>query len=86
MTFQPSSSNGARLRLIEINGVLFAVLKRRAQQKSHRPPPGETPGLSSDTALYPHKNKKLLEIPNEQIKRTKTSRLEKPEGVQLHHN
>jgi hypothetical protein len=32
MTFQLSLSNGARWRLIEINDVLFAVLKYRAQQ------------------------------------------------------
>jgi hypothetical protein len=29
MTFQPSSSNGARRQLTEINGVLFAALKHR---------------------------------------------------------
>jgi hypothetical protein len=33
MTFQPSLSNGARLRLIEINGVLFSVLKCRMRKK-----------------------------------------------------
>jgi hypothetical protein len=33
MTFQPSLSNGARFPLIEIIGVLFAVLKRRVLQK-----------------------------------------------------
>jgi hypothetical protein len=37
MTFQLRSSNGARLRLIKINGVLFAVLKCRVQQKRPRP-------------------------------------------------
>jgi hypothetical protein len=33
MTFQMSFSNGARLRLIETNSVLFEVPKFRAQQK-----------------------------------------------------
>jgi hypothetical protein len=33
MTFKVSSSNGARWRLIEINGVLFAVPNCRVQQK-----------------------------------------------------
>jgi hypothetical protein len=59
MTFQLNFSNGATLRLIEINGVLFAVLKSRAQQKRHRPPHDKTSGLSSDTALYPNKYKNL---------------------------
>jgi hypothetical protein len=52
-------SNDARLRLIEINGVLFAALKCRAQQKRHRPPHDKTSGLSFDTALYPHEYKNL---------------------------
>jgi hypothetical protein len=59
MTFQLSLSNGARWRLIEINGVLFAVLKCRVLQKRHRPPHDKTSGLSSDTALYPHEYKNL---------------------------
>jgi hypothetical protein len=59
MTFQPNSSNGARWRLIETNGVLFAVLKRRVLQKRHRPPPEKTPGLNFDMAMYPHEYKHL---------------------------
>jgi hypothetical protein len=59
MTFQPSSSDGARWRLIETNGVLFALLKRRVIQKRHRPPPDKTSGLSFDTAMYPHEYKNL---------------------------
>jgi hypothetical protein len=57
MTFQPSSTNGARWQLIETNGVLFAVLKRRVLQKGHLPHPDKTSGLSFDTALYPHEYK-----------------------------
>jgi hypothetical protein len=34
MTFQPSFSNGARWRLIEVNGVLFAVQKCREQKET----------------------------------------------------
>jgi hypothetical protein len=63
MTFQPSASNGARWRLIETNGVLFAVLKRRVLQKRHQPPPEKISGLSFDTAMYPHKYKNLHENP-----------------------
>jgi hypothetical protein len=59
MTFQLSLSNGARWRLIERNGVLFAVLKFPVRQKRHRPPHDMTSGLSFDTALYPHDYKKL---------------------------
>jgi hypothetical protein len=44
MTFQPSSSNGARCLPIETNGVLFAVLKRQVLQKRHRPYPDKTTG------------------------------------------
>jgi hypothetical protein len=54
-----SSSNGARWRLIETYSVLFAVLKRRVQQKRHRPPPDKTSGLDFDTAMYPHEYKNL---------------------------
>jgi hypothetical protein len=50
--------NGARLRLIGINGVLLTVLKFRAHQNRHRHPPDKKSGLSSDTALYSHKYKK----------------------------
>jgi hypothetical protein len=46
-------------RLIEINGVLLAVLKYRLLQKRHRPPHDKTPGLSFDTAMYPHQYKNL---------------------------
>jgi hypothetical protein len=66
MTFQPSLSNGARWRLIEINGVLFAVLKCRVQQKRHQTPHDKTSGLSFDTAMYPHEYKTYTEIPDEQ--------------------
>jgi hypothetical protein len=59
MTFQLSLPNGARLRLIEINGVLLAVLKSRAQQQRHRPSPDKSSGLSFDKALYTQKYKKL---------------------------
>jgi hypothetical protein len=34
--------------------------KIRAQRKRHRPPHDKTFGLSSDMALYPHKNKSFL--------------------------
>jgi hypothetical protein len=57
MTFQPSSSNDARWRLIETNGVLFAVIKRLVLWKRHRPPPETTSGLSFDTTMYPHEYK-----------------------------
>jgi hypothetical protein len=56
---QPSSPNGSRLRLIETNRMLFAVLKRRVLQKRHRLNPDKTSELSSDTALYPHEYKNL---------------------------
>jgi hypothetical protein len=92
MTFQPSSSAGATLRLIEINGVLFAVLTCRVQQKKHRPPHDKTSGLSFDKALYLMSTKTYTEIPDEQTNRTKrekinltkktcsqTSRLKNPE-------
>jgi hypothetical protein len=58
-TFQLSLSNGARWRLIELNGVIFAVLKYRVLQKRHRPPRDKTSGLSFDTALYPYEYKNL---------------------------
>jgi hypothetical protein len=61
MTFQPSSPNGARWWLIETNGVLFAVLKRRVLQMRHRPPPDMTSGHNFDTAMYLHKYKKLTQ-------------------------
>jgi hypothetical protein len=38
-TYPLKSSNGARLLLIAISGVLFAVLKGRGQQKRHWSPP-----------------------------------------------
>jgi hypothetical protein len=62
MTFQPSLPNGARWRLIETNGVLFAVLKRRVLQKRHRPPSDKKSGLSFDTAMYPQEYKNLLKL------------------------
>jgi hypothetical protein len=71
MTFQLSLSNGARWRLIEINGVLFAVLKCREQQKRHRPPHDKTSGLSFDTAMYPQEYETYTEIPDEQTKGTR---------------
>jgi hypothetical protein len=52
--------NGAGLQLVEINGILLAVLKCRVQQKRNRPPHEKTPGLSSDTELCPHKYQNLL--------------------------
>jgi hypothetical protein len=57
MTLQPSSSNGARWKLFETNGVLFAVLKLRVLQKRHLPPPDITSGHNFDTAMYPHEYK-----------------------------
>jgi hypothetical protein len=51
LAFQVSSSDGARLRLVAIDGVPFAVLKGRAQQKRHRPPHDKTSELSFDTAM-----------------------------------
>jgi hypothetical protein len=57
MVLQLNLSNGARWPLIEINGALLAVLRLRAQQKRHRPPPDKTPRLCFDTELYPHKYK-----------------------------
>jgi hypothetical protein len=67
-------SNGARLRPIEINGVLFAVLKCQVQQKRHRSHHDKTSGLSSDTALYRYEYKTYTEIPDEQTNRTKRER------------
>jgi hypothetical protein len=49
--------------MIETNGVLFAVLKRRVLQKRHRPLPDKTSGLSFDTAMYPHEYKNLHRKP-----------------------
>jgi hypothetical protein len=66
-----SLPDGARLRLVEINGVLFAVLKCRAQKKRHQPPHDKKPGLSSDTTLYPHKKKTYRKIPVEKRIRIK---------------
>jgi hypothetical protein len=51
--------NGASWQLIETNGVLFAVLKRRALQKRDRPHPDKTSGKNFDTAMYPHAYKNL---------------------------
>jgi hypothetical protein len=76
MTFKPSSSNGARWLLIEINGVLFAVLKCRVQHKRHRPPHDKTSGLSFDAALPPI-TKTYTEIPDEQTKRIFPARVNK---------
>jgi hypothetical protein len=59
ITFQPTSSNGARWRLIEINGVLFAVLKCRVQQKRYRHPHDKTSGHNFETAMYHHEYKNL---------------------------
>jgi hypothetical protein len=95
MTFQSSSPNGARWRLIETNGVLFAVLNRRVLQNRHRPPPDKTSGHNFDTAMYPHEYKNLhgklqMSKQNEQKERkntySQTSRLANPEELQLHHN
>jgi hypothetical protein len=72
LTFQPSSPNGARLRLIEINGVLFAFIKCRMQRKRHRTPSHDkTSGLSFDTTMYPHEYKRELQM-NKQNERKKT--------------
>jgi hypothetical protein len=68
MTFQLSSSNGVRWRLIEINGLLFAVQKRQVLQKIHRPPPDKSSGLSFDTAMYPHEYETLHGKLDEQAK------------------
>jgi hypothetical protein len=94
MTFRLSFSIGAKLRPIEISGVLFAVLKRRVLQKRHRPPPDKSSGLSSVTALCPHEYKKLTrkfqmskgnQPEKEEHTYSQTSRLEKPEEPQLRH-
>jgi hypothetical protein len=52
MTFQLSLAKGARLRLIEIDGVLCAVLKFRAQQKRHQSPSDKTSELSSGMEMH----------------------------------
>jgi hypothetical protein len=83
MIFQLSLPNGARWRLIETNGVLFAVLKRRELQKRHRTPNDKTSGLIFDTALYPHENKILtrkLEVSeqNEEKERKKYIQSDQP--------
>jgi hypothetical protein len=83
MTFQLSSSNGARWRLIETNGVLLAVLKRRLLQKRHIPPPEKTSGLSFDTEMYPHEFKNLypklqMSKQNEQKERKKYIQSDQP--------
>jgi hypothetical protein len=57
MALQLNFWNGARLRLIAVNGVLFVVRKGRARQKKHRFPPDRTSGLSSDTALHPREKR-----------------------------
>jgi hypothetical protein len=94
MTFQLRLSNGARWRLIETNGVLFAVLKRRVLQKRRRPPTSMTSGLRFDTAMYPHEYKNLhgnsrrankTNKKREKKSYSQTSRLENPEELQLHH-
>jgi hypothetical protein len=59
MNFQLRLSIGARWRLIEINGVLFAVLNFRVQQKRHRPPFDKTSELSINTGMYPDEYKNL---------------------------
>jgi hypothetical protein len=78
----------ARFQLIEINGVLFAVLKCQVQQKRHRASHDKTSGLSSDTALYPHEYKNLHGKSGEQTKNaySQTSLFENPEELQLHYN
>jgi hypothetical protein len=91
MTFKPSSSNGARWRLIETIGVLFAVLKRRVLQKRHRPPPDKTSGHNFKSSMYPHEYKTSTENSDEQTKIEKNKysqigRLENPEELQLHHD
>jgi hypothetical protein len=69
MTLQPSLLNGARWRLIEINGVLFVVLICRVQQKRQcdhlkvfseiSDPPDKISGLSFDAAMNPREYKNL---------------------------
>jgi hypothetical protein len=71
MTCKVSLSNDARLRLSAINGVLFAILKCRAQHKRHRPPPEKPSGLSSNMALSSHQYNPQTGLPYEQMKRTK---------------
>jgi hypothetical protein len=51
MTSQLTLSMCARLRPIEINGVLSTDLKCRVQQPRHWPPHDETSGLSFDAAI-----------------------------------
>jgi hypothetical protein len=100
MTFQVSLSNGARLRLIEINGALVISILTglvwvfREWQKRHRPPSDKASGLSSDTALYHYKYKKLtwkclMSKWNEHRKRkntySQTSQLEISKELQLLH-
>jgi hypothetical protein len=95
MTFQLRLPNGAKLRLIKINGVPFAVLKCRVHQKRHQNPHDKTSGLSVDTALYPHEYKNLHESSRWANKKNKkreknaysqTSRVENQEKLQLNHN
>jgi hypothetical protein len=71
MTFQVSSSNGSGLWLIAIAGVLFLLLKDRAQEKKLRPAPDRTSGLIYDTILHPHEYDTSLEISEKWLKRTK---------------
>jgi hypothetical protein len=71
MTFQLSLPIGARFWEIEINGVLFALLKCRAQQKKHRTSPDYASGVSSDTDCTVIRKRTYPEIPDEQRKRTK---------------
>jgi hypothetical protein len=59
------------LRLIEINGVLFAVLQCRVQRKRHRPYHDKTSGLSFDAALCPHEYKKLTSEMNKKREKKK---------------
>jgi hypothetical protein len=49
-----------------INDVLFAVLKYRAQPNKNDLILDTISGLSTDTKLYPHKNKTYSEIPDKQ--------------------
>jgi hypothetical protein len=62
MTFQVSLSNGARSRLIAIDGVPFEFRKGGSRQKGHQSTPDRTSGLNSSKALHPNKYKNVSKI------------------------
>jgi hypothetical protein len=69
MTFHVSFSNGVRLRLIAISGMLFSVLNYRARHKINKiiPTSDNTFGLRHGSLI---RTKTYLEIPDEQLTRT----------------